>query len=231
MIFNTALDADNTPSLKTNSLKKVYSIMEDHDLCDIFRIRNPDMQRYAWRQKTPLIQHRLDYFLISNELQEDVEHIDILPSVASDHSVVHLKFALSGQNSRGKSYWKFNNSLTEDTNFVESMKVKIKEVMQEISETDDPRVSWEFLKYKMRQFARQYSITRASGCREKRITLEKKVYNLERAISDSIDPNLIQEYNDAKEELGKLYDYITQGIILRFRAKWYEEGENLVVTF
>ena len=148
MIFNTALDADNTPSLKTNTLKKVYSIMEDHDLCDIFRIRNPHMQR------TPLIQHRLDYFLISNELQEEVEHIDILPSVASDHSVVHLKFALSGQNSRGKSYWKFNNYLTEDTISVESMKVKIKEVMQEISETDDPRVSWEFLKYKMRQFAR-----------------------------------------------------------------------------
>ena len=174
MLFNTALDADNTPTLKTNTLKKVYSIMEDHDLCDIFRIRNPDMQRYTWRQKTPLIEHRLDYFLISNELQEDVEHIDILPSVASDRSVVHLKFALFGQNSRGKSYWKFNNSLTEDTTFVESMKVKIKEVMQEISETDDPRVSWESLKYKMRQFARQYSITRASGRREKRITLEKK---------------------------------------------------------
>ena len=57
---------------------------------------------------------------------------------------------------------------------MESMTVKIKEVRQEISETDDPRVSWEFLKYKMRQFARQYSITRASGHREKRITLEKK---------------------------------------------------------
>ena len=155
-----------------------------------------------------------------------MEHIDILPSVANDHSVVHLKFALSGQNSRGKSYWKFNNSLTEDTNFVESMKVNIKEVMQEISETDDPRVNWEFLKYKMRQSARQYSITRASGRREKRITLEKKVYDLERAISESTDPNLVQEYNDAKEELGKLYDYITQGIILRSRAKWYEEGEK-----
>ena len=78
MIFNTALDADNTPSLKTNTLKKVYSIMEDYDLCDIFRIRNPDLQRYTWHQKTPLIQHRLDYFLISNERQEDVEHIDIM---------------------------------------------------------------------------------------------------------------------------------------------------------
>ena len=45
MLFNTALDADNTPSLKTNTLKKV---MEDHDLCDMFGIRNPDMQRYTW---------------------------------------------------------------------------------------------------------------------------------------------------------------------------------------
>ena len=106
------------------------------------------------------------------------------------------------------------------------MKVKIKEVMQEISETDDPRVSWEFLKYKMRQSARQYSITRASGRREKRITLEKKVYNLECAISESTDPNLVQEYNDANEELGKLYDYITQGIILHSREKWYEEEEK-----
>ena len=50
--------------------------------------------------------------------------------------------------------------------------------------------------------------------------------DLERAISESTDPNLVQEYNDTKEELGKLYDYITQGIILRSRAKWYKEGEK-----
>ena len=44
MLFNTALDADNTPSLKTSTLKKLYSIMKDHDLCDIFLNQKP---RYA----------------------------------------------------------------------------------------------------------------------------------------------------------------------------------------
>ena len=63
MLFNTALDADNTPSLKTNTLKKLYSIMEDHELCDIFRIRNPDMQRYTWRKKLHLSSIVLTTFL------------------------------------------------------------------------------------------------------------------------------------------------------------------------
>ena len=63
MLFNTALDADNTPSLKTNTLKKVYSIMDDHDLCDMFRIRNPDRQRYTWRQKLHLSSIVLTAFL------------------------------------------------------------------------------------------------------------------------------------------------------------------------
>ena len=67
--------------------------MCDHDLCDIFKVRFPDTQRFSWRQKNPLIQRRLDYFFISNEIQEDAAFINIVPSVASDDSVVHLKIS------------------------------------------------------------------------------------------------------------------------------------------
>ena len=92
MIFDTFLDADGgSPTLKTNSLNKISTLLYDHDLCDIFRVRFPETQRFSWRQKNLLIQRRLDYFSISNEIQEDVVFIDIFPSVASDHSVVHLK--------------------------------------------------------------------------------------------------------------------------------------------
>ena len=79
-IFDTFLDADGgSPSLKTNSLNKITTLLSDHDLCDIFRVRFPDTQRFSWRQKNPLIQRRLDYFFISNEIQEDVAFIDIVP--------------------------------------------------------------------------------------------------------------------------------------------------------
>ena len=56
--------------------------------------------------------------------------------------------------------------------------------------------------------------------------MKKKYTILSALLVNRLIPNLVQEYNDVKEELGKLYDYITQRIILRSRAKWYEEGEK-----
>ena len=59
VIFYTFLDADGRSSfLKTNSLNKIITLLSDHDLCDIFRVRFPDTQRFSWRQKNPLIQRR-----------------------------------------------------------------------------------------------------------------------------------------------------------------------------
>ena len=42
---------------------------------------------------------------------------------------------------------------------------------------------------------------------------------------------MINEYNECKQELEILYDYITQGIILRSRATWYEHGEKSTKYF
>ena len=58
VIPDTFLDADEGSfSLKTNSLNKISTLLSDHDLCDIFRVRFPDTQRFSWRQKNPLIQN------------------------------------------------------------------------------------------------------------------------------------------------------------------------------
>ena len=40
------------------------------------------------------------------------------------------------------------------------------------------------------------------------------------------DLNQINEYYAKKQELEKMYDYITDGIIIRSRATWYEQGER-----
>ena len=58
-------------------------------------------------------------FYISNEIQEDVAFIDIVPSVVSDHSVVHLKISGAKLKDKDRSYWKFNNSLVEYAIYVE----------------------------------------------------------------------------------------------------------------
>ena len=60
-------------------------------MCGIFRTSYPFSKRYTWRQKTPLQQHRLDHFLISDELQEHIKIYEIIPSVQSDHSTLIMK--------------------------------------------------------------------------------------------------------------------------------------------
>ena len=37
---------------------------------------------------------------------------------------------------------------------------------------------------------------------------------------------LLEQYDKAKNELETLYDYITEGIILRSGTYWYEHGEK-----
>ena len=52
MILNTYLDAEGgSPAIKIKSAAKLLSMMSDNDLCDIFRIRNPETRRNTWRRK------------------------------------------------------------------------------------------------------------------------------------------------------------------------------------
>lgn len=75
--FNVILDPDldgqgGKPKLK-ESAKQIENICLLHDLVDIWRIRNPNTKRFTWRQKTPVVQRRLDFWLADNALQEDID--------------------------------------------------------------------------------------------------------------------------------------------------------------
>ena len=127
LIFDINLGSSGgKPRLKLSSVSKECSINEDFDLIDIWRIRNPHKKRFTYRLRTPLIQRRLDYFFISNQLHESVVSIDIIPAICTDHSALYLKINDSAATDhRGPSYWKFNNSLLRDGEFVLAMRQEI----------------------------------------------------------------------------------------------------------
>ncbi|CAG2253836.1 unnamed protein product [Mytilus edulis] len=115
-ILNPSLDKMggskyNTPVKYTSKLE---DFIEEFDLCDIWRTKNVDSRLYTWRQRTPLIQCRLDFWLISNFLSSSVTKTSIVPSIKSDHSLI--KLTLSGENfsERGPGFWKFNSGLLTD---------------------------------------------------------------------------------------------------------------------
>ena len=92
------------PVIKKKTITKLIQITENLNLRDIWRIRNPKRKRFIFRQhhSTGFIQRRLDYFFISNSLQESVKTTDTLVAFSTDHSpktlsLYHLKEFLRGR--------------------------------------------------------------------------------------------------------------------------------------
>ena len=126
IFFDASLDAKGgTPTLKSRPINKLIELNETLDLCDIWRIRNPKKGKYAFWQKhlSEIIQRRLDYIFISQNLQKLVKS-DVWNSLSTDHSPVSSSISKQNEFSKGKGkgLWKLNNSLISNTDFVEQMK-------------------------------------------------------------------------------------------------------------
>ena len=113
--FNVTMDPNldcsgGNPVLK-DSVKCVEDIMINYDLVDIWRIRDPNSKKFSWRQKSPIIQRRLDYWLISDLLQGYVSKVGIVTAIRTDHHAIILGIDSLDDQRRGPSFWKFNTSL------------------------------------------------------------------------------------------------------------------------
>ena len=90
------------------------------------RTRNPKKRKYTFREKhlSGIIQRRLDYIFISQNLQEYVTKSDVLNPLSTDHSPVFCKISKRNKfnKEKGRGLWKFNNSLISNTDFVKQMK-------------------------------------------------------------------------------------------------------------
>ncbi|KAJ8038154.1 hypothetical protein HOLleu_19152 [Holothuria leucospilota] len=99
----------------------IVSLLNDHQLSDLYRVIHTNKKAYTWRKLNPFKQGKLDYFLISNELLSVLDAVDIGLGNRSDNSLVNIEFVFNKQ-SPGRSYWKFNTSLLRDSEYVNLVK-------------------------------------------------------------------------------------------------------------
>ena len=183
-----------------------------------------------YRQKKPLVQTRLDYWFISGQLESIVDKCDIMPSITPDHAGIclELRYAKRQNKRRGKSYWKFNNSLCLDKEFVEGMISEIRQIKRQWAHAFRAKsLFWDFLKMKMREFTMRYSKIKAKARRSNIEQLENDLRKLENDILNN--PNsvtLVSQIEEKKKKLKELYKNSLEGLKVRSRASWYEEGEK-----
>ena len=216
---------------KQKSRAQLSTLIDNFELLDIWRIRNPDVKRFTWRQKTPRIQCRLDYYLVSNNIAENVVKVDIKPSLRSDHSAINLELKFLPDTPRGPGHWKFNTSLLEDPIYCNSLEQNALQWMNNYMDIEDKNIKWELLKYEVRKFSMQYSKEKKQNSRNREAEIEAQLKILEEDIDKSPNPVLERELVDLKVELEQIDNHKAQAMIIQSRAQWHEKGEKSTAYF
>ncbi|MEW8548783.1 MAG: reverse transcriptase domain-containing protein, partial [Candidatus Thiodiazotropha sp.] len=129
LVLDQEMDTENYVNINNPRARAVVLdfLLEDNYV-DAWRVLNEGKKSYTWRKFNPeRKQSRLDYFLLSEELFQYVMDCSILSGYRTDHSGVLLKLKLE-ENDRGRGYWKFNNSLLKDTEYIKKIKDTINDV-------------------------------------------------------------------------------------------------------
>lgn len=228
LIFDRNLEAyGGNPSLKKKSLTKLSEIIEKLNLCDIWRLRNPKTKRYTFRQNhySGFIQRRLDFFFISNSLQEQVSCTDVTNAFCTDHSPILFTLGEIHQSPRGRGLWKFNNSLISNEEYLARMKKHITSTLKNLNDEGivDEQVRWEFLKYEIRKFTRMFSKNLHQKENTEKNSLEKTLKYME---ENTKDFQTNSQYLECQSKLNHFYENKVNGIKVRSKCSWYESGEK-----
>ena len=86
-------------------------------------------------------------------MQDDIENADI----QTDHSAIILDINSVKNINHGPSFWKFNNSLLDDEQYIKLIEQFVPASLEEINYSDDARVQWDWLKYNIPKETITYS--------------------------------------------------------------------------
>ena len=190
------------PWKPTTCRDQLVSMMKEFDLVDVFRERKPNKKSYTYESKSLKICSRIDFFLIPRDKTYLVEQIETVISNAPNHKAVKLQFNCPNRK-RGPGLWKFNNALLEDEEYVNLIRENYAYISEKYSGQEDKRFKWQLVKMELRGLTISFAKNKAKTLRQHEMDLQKRLSDLDLAISLSgvnsaqVD-NLKAEYNHLK---------------------------------
>lgn len=250
LIMDPDLDSENYKHINNPKARSVVKelFIDEFEFMDAYRVINDEKKGFTWRKLNPeKKQARLDYFLINFDVLVHLDDCQIVPGYRSDHSGVLLKLDFFEQ-ARGRGYWKFNNSLLKDKEYIKRVKDTISEVLSLHSKEssgssskndkdNDPNkkfiINDQLLLETILMMIRGETIKYSSYKKKKQIEeeqqLEKEIENIEAKISNKL--NQISEedkkfWEEKKNALSELRKIKTEGVMLRSKCRYEDLGEK-----
>ena len=244
LILNENLDCLNYTRINNpNARERVLQLSNKLNLIDPWRCQNPDKRFYTWRDHDSQKQSRLDYFLVSSEMNSKITACDIKPGYRTDHSIIDIQFDLC-KIDRGRGYWKLNNCLLKEKDYVDMVKATICEIVEQyaaipyitnslknihpkdIQFTINDQLFFEMLLMEIRSKTITYSIRKKKNDLSLEHDLEKEIETLFNRASDVQTHNLNSLLKTKQNELADLRKSKMDGVLIRSRTRWMEEGEK-----
>ena len=229
-MLNDTLDKDGgPPHVNRNSKEKIKSYMDFFNLRDVFRDFNPSKKIFTRIQTQPYSATRLDFFLVSDNLYRNFKSADISQSIMSDHKIATFFLDIE-LTKRGSGYWKINNSILNDNDYIKMIKRVINDfLITNTREYISPHILWETLKCVIRGETIKFCALRKKNQNRKQHLLESKLNTMELLLNNcptKEKDNLISWINNTRNELNQFIQNDAKGAAVRSRARWIEFGEK-----
>ena len=251
LILSCSLDVYNYKHINNpNARNYVLEMCNSLNLVDVWRVYHENERKYTWSRRNPYpLMSRLDFFLILDDILNFVSDTNIIPGYRTDHSAITLNLNFS-PHSRGKGYWKFNNSLLHDKNCVKLIKESIEEIKEQYAVSPYTRdfikkcppeelqlqindqLFFEMILLHLRGKLIPYASHKKKISREKEKKIEEEIMLLEdNKINNPLDFNILDQLDKKQKELEDSRKEKVEGLIIRSRARWYEMGEKSTKYF
>ena len=113
------------------------------------------------------IQSRLDYFFVPKFLQTLIQECRIIPNTFSDHSALILTICFNEETAPcSPGYWRFNNSLLSDNEYITLLRSKIPKFVEKYKEVESKGLFWEMVKMEIRGLTVRFSKLKAKCNRD-----------------------------------------------------------------
>ena len=244
LVMNRVADSNYLHDNNIRAKQEFISLTETHSLIDIWRHMHPNQREFTWLKRNPLKHGRIDMIFISDHLTNYTNETKILSGYRTDHNCVTISVKISKE-PRGPGLWKFNDSLLEEEKYTSLVKSVIVETIKQyatpvydISFITNPlnfgeiqfnisiQLFYETLLMLIRGETVRYSKQKARKARE---TEQQTIIQINKIREDFA---LSGEERDAdrlllaQKQLENIRKPKIQGLIIRSRVRWYDEGEK-----
>ena len=233
--FNTVLNinkdrsGNQTSNYHRQALEAIQKLMDTLDLVDVWRHSNPNATRYTWRRSRQA--SRIDYFLTSFSMLTLIKKTDIEERFRSDHNLISLHLTIN-EYPRGPGYWKFNQTLLTDQDFVTKAEDFITEFFEvNTGSAADPLNEWDAFKCAFRGFSIAFASRKLKLFRRQENELLNEIKDLTAKLDNGYDVTIETSLEDKQRLLEQLIQEKATNTYYRSGADWMEKGNKCTKYF